>query len=823
MIIGKLTGRAAKALIWAALPIFFLSAKAEVITEHFDARTMPEGWEIVGSITLGDDRCFKDKGYGLYSSATSTTANYIISPAMEGEVTFYTRIWNNKKAGSVVIYGLKPDNSLGDKIQEFSLTTTNTSFIQKTFTLSSPQRVAIALNYSCFDEVTYTPASLAEGSELMVEDYESGSTFDFGGIPVAEATEATFTLVNTGGADLKIESIVATGGYEIISGADIEIIAKGERAKVTVATPAFDTSGTLTIKSDDPKSPYVIFLNSQYKAPAPVMTVETADIEFGRLTDSDSREIEVGNSGDATLELTVASSSPYFTVTPEQLTVLPGESATFTVTFEFGEEAYGQQDAVLTLTSNAGDPVEIACSAFAKDPSIWEEDFEAGVLPDYWTTTGWTVTRRYSGSNGTYMACSDNGGTSTITTPRLSAAEGETLSFEVGDGTDNTDKLTVEYSHDLLDWKEADGSPLTQGGIHTFTAPEDGYYYLRFCGKYGRIDNFYGFRLALKEHDVTLVASVLPKEGHQYLEYEASVTVREMMDLEEEIVAVLTFDGKEMARAEGTVDAQGVLTLPLTFTPMEPVEIHEAVITVSYADGSFAAGPVAVTVNEAPVWSADNFEGEFEATRYPVVVFDYTPVEGLNTITVPFELNDEYLEAIFGESYETFELKDFTGDEIHFQYPLYYAAGYPYLVKIKTLEPESYSTEPSRIILKDVNVSRTSAEYDQKKGVCFYGTYSPLNVGADDSFYEVTANGTLARMEEGASVKGFKGYITLPSNLSTIPVLKFLDGNGIETGIETIGVESYESDSIYTITGQKVRTATLPGIYIINGKKVLIR
>lgn len=69
------------------------------------------------------------------------------------------------------------------------------------------------------------------------------------------------------------------------------------------------------------------------------------------------------------------------------------------------------------------------------------------------------------------------------------------MTFYVG-GADSTDPLTIQYSNNYITW--TDFGTFEEGTI-TFTAPADGYYYLKFSGKYSSVDNFSGFKLAVPE------------------------------------------------------------------------------------------------------------------------------------------------------------------------------------------------------------------------------------------------------------------------------------------------------------------------------------
>lgn len=823
--------------VLAALSLIIAGVNAETITEKFDnfnvsyasGITLPDGWDFYGSTSLAkgtEANTYKSKPSIAYEVDNKNA--YLITPVLEGEFSFWLRNYTKSYQASVIAYACTYEDGkfdLGSEIDRKTLSKTTSGtpqFSEVKFTSSTATRVALLISTAYFDDFTYTPSVLSQGHPSLTvinsnkETFSSGDSYDFGNQPVPAGTEASFTLINGGDQDLTFESITVTGDFKITEGADLSTLTPNQSGVVKIVTPANNTEGKLEIVSNDTEnSPFVINLKSTYKVPMPVMEVDVTTIQFGAVKEDTVREITICNSGDADLVVTITSNNDEFKVSQTTLTVEPESSETFEVTFIYSEKEFGEHKATISIQPEKIDGVSIEVSAIVKDPSIWEEDFESGEMPPYWSTDGWSVTKHYPG-NGTYMAYAGITSGPILTTPRLAAKEGEKLTFEVGGGIDSTDVLTIKYSHDLITWTELD--PVEETGMHIFTAPEEGYYYLRFSGRYSALDNFSGFRLALKEHDLSLQSQNVPADGHQYIEYTATVKVREMLGKEETAQAHLIIDGKKIAESEAkTLAPNGVEEFILTFTPEESLKEVEAKIVVNYSEGeSISSDPVILTIAPAVVLSDEDTEFELSGTTYPSVVFSYTPVAGWNTITFPFVPTEAIFKTIFGEDCKVFEFRGFdAGDGVaSFDYPTFLAAGYAYVVKAP-----SVTETPVSIKLKDARITSTTGS-DEHNGVKFFGLYTPLS-DADDTVYVVNKEGNLEELADNATVKAYHGYMTLPSTVKGIPVLNFKGEEGNST-IESIG-EKDACDSIYDLQGRKLAKVSRPGLYIINGKKVIVK
>lgn len=1056
------------------------SAFADTVTEGFNTASgtvMPDGWNTAGSNSYyKSDRDTKHNAAPSIAAEGNNTTAYLITPMLQGDFNLWIRNYTKSYQATVTAYACTYNDgevTLGNELgyEKLSKTSSGTpSWTNVKFNSPTATRVALLIAYAYIDDFTYTPGVVTAGPSLLVTDYANGDEYIFGIVP--EGSQKTFSLVNQGTEELTINSIDATDGFVIVAGKDLQTIGAGENADVTVATPAKNAEGKLIIESNDKESPYEIILKSTYKIPAPVMEVSSTAIDFGKVTEDASRDIVIKNSGDAALTVSAVSNNASFVLSGNSLSVEPEAEATLTVTFKFDADKVGTNNGTLTLTNNAGDPVDISltarvpdpnvwtedfegdslpagweltgkskwtvedgvakgsynsvdkgyivtpslkvettgdilsfqyrptysglvyvkiemskdgadfkeyykitdntrvqefkdyqitglepgtyrfrfenddyeldnfegfkldneapkmeispltpaafgkvterpegkiytvtnagtgsmdvtissssedfsvsptsltnieagqeatftvffeydvdnvgekeatitvtpsyneeaavtiqATAISKDPSIWEEDFEEGKLPQGWSTTGWNVTNsKLYGLNGTYVAwagISNNG--STLTTPRLYAEKDQELRFEVCGNIDSYTPLTVEYSNDSMNWKEMEGSPVESTGVQTFVAPETGNYYLRFKGVYGAVDNFYGFRLNMKEHDLSVAGQNIPVKGNQYVEYVATISVMEMMSKTENATAELYMNGNVVATETAEIGENETVTITLSFVPEQSVENAETYVLVSYAENETLKGEtVNVTIAPAPVWDEDE-EAEFEEGTVPVVILNYTPVAGWNTISVPFALDDKSLTQIFGESYLVYELKEYSEGIIKFQEALLmdgkYAAGYPYVVYVN--EPDSPEIEEEAveagtigapIILENVKIERTEPQSDESKGVKFSAIFSKRDVEEGETCYELDS--AYHSLKEATSLKGFRGYVTLDPSITKVPAVQFYDGSGQPTGVESVITEMFTVEGIYNLQGVKVTQPLSPGIYIINGKKTVIR
>ncbi len=659
--------------------------------------------------------------------------------------------------------------------------------------------------------------------KLAVEGIANGGSLSWGYADVPAGSTKTITLKNDGTADLDV-TIAATDDYTVDPAA-ATVEANGGTVAVTIGTPAHDGNGVLTITPAEGSglSPYTINLTSYYKEPKPVMAIDKTAIAFGRVNEVKTETVTVSNSGDADLVATIANdNTENFTVSTESLTVAPGETGTFTVTYNYAEGTWGTFTANIKVTPNYGstyDVKTITASATSKDPNVWDEDFEEGI-PSEWTNSGWTISRKWNEDSSVNHAYSGTSNSNTLVTPRLFATEGAVLEFEVIDAEANY-PLTVEYSSDMQNWTEY--GKITESGTATFTAPAEGAYYLRFSGRYIYLDNFSGFKLDLLAADAAISASTLPATGNQFVAYNASVTVENKGTEAQVAVAKLFVNGEEKASDEAELAVAASATIDLSFVPEEAITDGTATIEVTLKDvEDFAAKTVEATINiaAAPVID-ETAENSFTTGILPVAVLNYTPKNGWNTIGVPFQLTNDILTTIFGEGWKAYELTGYSNNEISFSQTTNFVAGYPYIIYAEAAPQEA------SFKLENLNISSATEREDVRGGLAFRSTFAPIAPGQLTEWWGVTNQGRIQPAGSGASLKALRGYFYMnasapDTNLSEARIV-YINLDGTVTAISSVKAQLKADGNTYDLSGRKLTGNLKQGVYIQNGKKIVIK
>lgn len=220
------------------------------------------------------------------------------------------------------------------------------------------------------------------------------------------------------------------------------------------------------------------------------------------------------------------------------------------------------------------------------------------------------------------------------------------------------------------------------------------------------------------------------------------------------------------------------------------------------------------------------------------------------TCVLPFSLNRQQVDAIFGPAYSA-TAKEGTqilyfdhveGSKAYFVRHAYntIVAGKPFLIK-PTKNVESINTKDVKdypyVTIENIEPAKWCES--KSNGYVWTSSYNTMNIAKNDYFIGASDGKFKAYSANSGTVKGFRGFLKADHSAGAKPTMlsistsSITDGNdGETTGIEDLiitadGELMPANSRVYNINGQLVSEdasnfQSLPsGIYIINGKKYI--
>ena len=228
--------------------------------------------------------------------------------------------------------------------------------------------------------------------------------------------------------------------------------------------------------------------------------------------------------------------------------------------------------------------------------------------------------------------------------------------------------------------------------------------------------------------------------------------------------------------------------------------------------------------NTAKLAEWDGYEADVTLTRT-------LQAGGWNTLALPFNVESATLTAINAKlalMSGSMTVKELTSSSfdggtltLNFGDATSMKAGTPYLVKVTT--PVALAGMP----FAAAEVSKTAVTVETT-AVDFVPTLGLTEVTGDtkEILFLGTGNTLLYPETLPGNMKGFRAYFKLKGGAATAPALSFAlnFGDGETTGISQIeNGELRMENSVYDLQGRRVNSATQKGVYIVNGKKTVIK
>lgn len=211
------------------------------------------------------------------------------------------------------------------------------------------------------------------------------------------------------------------------------------------------------------------------------------------------------------------------------------------------------------------------------------------------------------------------------------------------------------------------------------------------------------------------------------------------------------------------------------------------------------------------------------------VTLDRYLYSGWNTFCVPFALTQEQLEEAYGSgAVAKYLSKVTTGTEgvtLHFTPEAEggIKANKAYLLYLTTdvTKPKTFSgvtLQPAGDCT--TTVSAAGGNYT------FKGILAPTALKTDNTQYFLNSTGTsfVLPLNDTSKLKATRAYIIVPTPAGPAQSRQYnFDFNGTTTAIDNVTVSGMEDGAWYTISGIRVNRPAAKGVYIHNGRKVIVK
>ena len=202
---------------------------------------------------------------------------------------------------------------------------------------------------------------------------------------------------------------------------------------------------------------------------------------------------------------------------------------------------------------------------------------------------------------------------------------------------------------------------------------------------------------------------------------------------------------------------------------------------------------------------------------------------GWNTFCVPFALTQTQLEEAYGSGAVAKYLSDVTtgaeGVTLHFtpEEKGGIEANKAYLLYLTTdvTKPKTFSgvtLEPAGECTTTVNAA--GGNYT------FKGILAPTELKTDNTQYFLNSAGTsfVLPLNDTSKLKATRAYIIVPAAAGSAQGRQYsFDFNGTTTAIDNVTVSGMEDGTWYTISGIRINRPAAKGVYIHNGRKVIVK
>lgn len=243
-----------------------------------------------------------------------------------------------------------------------------------------------------------------------------------------------------------------------------------------------------------------------------------------------------------------------------------------------------------------------------------------------------------------------------------------------------------------------------------------------------------------------------------------------------------------------SVDMRGTVT-----KDVDVAQFFKNPNTIVYADAAYDHANVVVNGTAASVELTDvnAFNAPYDFTAELVKLTRSLQKNGINSFVLPFEVSANELGASKVATYKSCDL----GNVANFETAESVVANTPFLT--------TDAKEASELTFTNKSIVATP----ETLGTNFVGVYTRTNA---EGKYGIDEKGNLHKGGAGAYVNPFHAYL----NVEGVTSVAF---DGSVTAINNIAADKVANTAVYDLSGRRVNGKLQKGLYIMNGKKVVVK
>lgn len=506
-------------------------------------------YESTGGVTGGFLKAYGEEIGYTYGGISHTSTDMIVTPKITGTASIYLKGTSSYYQPTAKFYKVsKVGNQLvaGDEITVDMSAVGTASWTKVELPQLDGEYIGIHGSYVGFDDfavdgsaevelqkgLTVANVKVADSAPVCNEQNKfsvalTATVSNTGDLALAAGSDG-FSLTVTDAAKNELKTVGVGQDLEPGKSANVDIplegldfASTGKSFSLTVTeniTGTYAATGSISPVGYAPE----MVLENKYGTKIPDGSLQ----DFGRVNEAKTMSFKIENKGTAPLVITEVNVPEGFTSTLKPQTVAAKQTVDFDISIS--TESFGDKEGDFVVKAEGVDNVSMKLKGTVLDPEKYLVDFEnyeyGGKVPGGITIeNGYFKVESWDSSNGNKFVIrnSSSYNVDQFSTPLLEVADGEELSFDVSARYSTSSKLSILYSADREKWttaKEFSYDEIQTSGYYDLRTVKvggipAGKWFVAFKGNDIAIDNIYGFKRIVKDHDLAADGLTVPEKA----------------------------------------------------------------------------------------------------------------------------------------------------------------------------------------------------------------------------------------------------------------------------------------------------------------------